>query len=68
MSQINIEHKGNIIAKKIILNNYFNDFDDYVDTFHGTSFQNFFSIAKYGLKRPGDKVDGKTIQVVGGHY
>lgn len=68
MSQINIEHKGNIIAKKIILNNYFKEFDNYVDTFHGTYFGNFFSIAKHGLKKPGDKVDSKTIQVVKGHF
>jgi hypothetical protein len=56
-----------VVIKKIILSNYFKKYANYLDAFHGTKFENFQSIAKNGLKRPGDTVDGKKLDVVAGH-
>ena len=47
--------------KKILLSKYKNSYpsNKFVDAFHGTSFQALESIARNGLKRPGDKINGK---------
>lgn len=55
------------MIKKVILENYYRNFDDYTNAFHGTSYESLHSIAKYGLKKPGDLVDGKKLKIVGGH-
>lgn len=59
---INIEKQGKIVFKKIILNKYFSKFNEHVDAFHGTKYDALFSIAKNGLKKPGEKADGKVIE------
>lgn len=40
---------------------------NFVDAFHGTSFDAMFSILSFGLKKPGDVVNGKKIDIVKGH-
>lgn len=40
--------------RKIILKDYLKSYDFHDDSFHGTPFQNLFSIAKHGLKKAGD--------------
>lgn len=39
----------------------------YEDAFHGTGYGALESIAKNGLKKPGDVVDGKRLKPVDGH-
>lgn len=55
--------------KKIFLSKYKKSFpsNQFVDAFHGTSFVALESIAKNGLKKPGDKVDGQELKTVPGH-
>ena len=43
------------------------DNSGFVDAFHGTSFGAMFSILSYGLKKPGDVVGGKKLDIVPGH-
>lgn len=38
-----------------------------MDAFHGTSYDNLESIMRYGLKKPGDIIEGKKIDIVPGH-
>lgn len=54
-------------VKKIILRNYFDDFTNYEDAFHGTDFDALFSIAKYSLRKPGERVNGRLIEPTPGH-
>jgi hypothetical protein len=55
--------------KKLIHKNYrqYWNHADYDNAFHGTHIDNLFSIMKHGLKRPGDVVEGKSLEVVDGH-
>ena len=53
--------------KKIVLKNYFQNFSDYDDAFHGTNYNALLSIAEHGLKKPGDIVNGNRISIVPGH-
>jgi len=65
---INVKDSNqNIVLKKIILNNYFKKLNGYDDAFHGTSINALLSIAKNGLKKAGDRINGTTIDVVPGH-
>jgi hypothetical protein len=50
-----------------LLNNYLDDYSKYDNTFHGTQYEYILSIAKHGLKIPGDWVDGKLITIRLGH-
>lgn len=53
--------------KKIILASYMKNYENCIDAFHGTSYDALYSIAKNGLKRPGDIVEGKELKIVPGH-
>ena len=65
---INIKDSdGLVMARKIFLSNHFNQYNDHVDGFHGTTFEALESIAVHGLKKPGAMVDGKKIKVAVGH-
>ena len=72
LATINVKHPKNnkqIIMKKIFLPKYKNNYhwSKYADAFHGTSFQALESIAKHGLKKPGDRIDGKEITTGDSH-
>lgn len=58
-----------IVVKKIISRNYFKFYNhnSYEDAFHGTKFESLHSIMNCGLKKPGDVVNGKKLDIVEGH-
>lgn len=61
---VNVQNsKGEIVIRKILLPCYDQNFDDYIDAFHGTLFEYLSSIAKYGLRTPGTKVEDRVISV-----
>jgi hypothetical protein len=65
---INIrDSDGLVMARKIFLSNYFDQYDNHVDGFHGTTFEALEPIAIHGLKKPGTMVDGTKIKVAAGH-
>lgn len=47
--------------RKIILKDYQRTYNSHDDAFHGTYFQNLFSITKNGLRKPGDYADDMRI-------
>jgi len=61
------DNKSTVDVKKMILNCYFHDFNDFVDGFHGTGFDKLLSIADLGLRMPGDKINDSPIEIVPGH-
>lgn len=70
VANLNItDSKKKVVVKKILLPNYQNGYSnsEYENVFHGTSYSALESIAKHGLKKPREIVEGKRIKPVQGH-